>query len=172
MSRKSTGWKGPEEVTQEWTEINDTVEEGRKQWEEWGGWGITLLPVDYLYNGQLPHRSQMTWESRTQETLILRTRKKCHRADMNSPRPGPLGQRLCRMLPIVRPGAQTPGPDLSQHRAAFIACNSWEVTLLLSCFQCRQLPGPSSLPLSSFLLSMLPVFDHRVPSTRVSFLLI
>lgn len=56
QSRKSTGWKGPEEVTQSGLK-SMTVEEGRKQWED--GWvGESLLPVDYLYNGQLPHRSQ------------------------------------------------------------------------------------------------------------------
>ena len=108
------GTEGSRRSTQEWTEIN-VSRKGRSLWEEEGGMvgGITLCQLTICTMDSCPTEARMTWVSRTQETLILRMRKKCHRADINSPRPGPPAQRLCRMLPIVRPGAQTPGPDLS-----------------------------------------------------------
>ena len=102
-----------------------------------------------------PTEARMT---RTWETLILRMRKRCHRADMNSPHPGPPGQRLCRMLPIVRPRAQTPGPNLSsvdRKRNTELCLSPVTPGKSLCCFlvssACSS-PGPSSLPLSSFLL--------------------
>lgn len=92
--------------------------------------------------------------SRTQETLILRMRKKCHRADMNSPRPAPPAQRLCRMLPIVRPGAQTPGPTyLPQTEKATQSCNSGKSLCCFLVSSAGQLPR-SLLPPTLFLPSL------------------
>lgn len=124
------------------------------------GWvgSITLCQLTICTMDSCPTEARMTWVSRTQETLILRTRKKCHCADMNSPRPGSLGQRLCRMLPIVRPGAQTPGPDLSsvdRKRNTELRLSPVTPGKSLCCFLASSAgssPGPSSLPLSSFLL--------------------
>lgn len=56
VSPKSTEWKGPEEVTQTWTEINNRRRQ--KAMGRVGCVGGITLSVDYLYNGQLPHRSQ------------------------------------------------------------------------------------------------------------------
>lgn len=175
MSRRVTGWKGPEEVTQEWTEINDS---GRRQ-KAMGrvGWvgGITLCQLTICTMDSCPTEARMTWVSGLRK-LSSSGREKCHRADMNSPTQGLWGRGSAEMLPIVRPGAQTPGPDLSsvdRKRNTELRLSPVTPGKSLCCFlaQCRQLPRPLLLPLSSFLLPCFPVFDHRVPSTRVSFLI-
>jgi hypothetical protein len=151
VSRKSTEWKGPEEVTQTWTEINNRRQRAMGRG---GMWGESLCQLTICTMDSCPTEARMT---RTRET-DPQDEKEMSSCRYELPTPRASGAEALQNAAHC----QTRSPDTwsqpifcrqkTQHRAVFIACNSWEVTLLLSCFQCGSSPGPSSLPLSAFLL--------------------
>lgn len=137
-------------------------------------WGESLCQLTICTMDSCPTEARMTrtWETDPQDE------KEVSSCRYELPTPRASGAEALQNAAHC----QTKSPDTwsqpifcrqkTQHRAVFIACNSWEVTLLLSCFQCWQLPR-SLFPPTVFLPpSVLPAFDHRVPSTLVSFLLI
>lgn len=150
------GTEGSRRSTQEWTEINDSRRRqksmGRGGWD--GGGGNHSLSVDYLYNGQLPHRSQDDLGVQDSGSSDPQDEKEVSSCRYELPM-----SRASRAEALQNAAhCQTRSPDTwsrpisrrqkRQHRA--VTLGSHFVAFLFPVPGSS--PGPSSLPLYSFLL--------------------